>query len=89
MATTQPSFAVSPASSNPIRFGCFAPQCFVRVSKPPCYRRRLVSTTSFQRKIGGGGGGLIRCELPDFHLSATATTGYVFLISLNKLFEVL
>ncbi|KAH0941409.1 hypothetical protein HID58_001046 [Brassica napus] len=74
MATTQPSFAVSPASSNPIRFGCFAPQCFVRVSKPPCYRRRLVSTTSFQRKIGGGGGGLIRCELPDFHLSATATT---------------
>nr|VDC74609.1 unnamed protein product [Brassica rapa] len=74
MATTQPSFAVSPTSSNPIRFGCFAPQCFVRVSKPPCYRRRLVSTASFQRKIGGGGGGLIRCELPDFHLSATATT---------------
>ncbi|CAN6920362.1 unnamed protein product [Brassica oleracea] len=74
MATIQPSFAVSPASSNPIRFGCFAPQCFVRVSKPPCSRRRLVSTTSFQRKIGGGGGGLIRCELPDFHLSATATT---------------
>nr|VDD48962.1 unnamed protein product [Brassica oleracea] len=75
MATTQPSFAFSPASSNPIGFGCFAPQCFVRVSKPPCSRRRLVSTTSFQRKFGGGGGGgLIRFELPDFHLSATATT---------------
>lgn len=87
MATLKPSFTVSPPNSNPIRFGCFSPQCFVRVPKPTCLGRRVVSTSSvvmprFRRTIGGGGGGgLIRCELPDFHLSATATTGWFFSVS--------
>lgn len=71
MATLKPSFTVSPPNSNPIRFGCFPPQCFLRVPKPPSLRQRLV-LPRFQRTIGGG---LIRGELPGFHLSATATTG--------------
>lgn len=74
MATLKSSFTVSLPNSNPIRIGCFPPQCFLRVPKPPCLRQRLVFPR-FRRTIGVGGGGLIRCELPDFHLSATATTG--------------
>ncbi|XP_019058005.1 PREDICTED: bifunctional aspartokinase/homoserine dehydrogenase 2, chloroplastic isoform X1 [Tarenaya hassleriana] len=73
MAAPRPAFSISPAASNPIRFGCLPPQCLVRVSRSTYPR---VAATSFvlpssRKRICGGD--VFRCELPDFRVSASTT----------------